>query len=370
MSNEIIFSNAAVDRSIPINAVAATKSEERLALCGTFTLEPLGPSLQHWLQQLGLSLPVSFCGYSQVFQELIAPNGLNRRGAGGINLLLIRWEDFIRNVVDAPNEPDRRAAVMNAGQQQLLKLLAARTRAFAAPLFVFSCPSSPGFAAEHAELLGSLGDGLRRGLASCGEIHCVDLDREFRRYDLAGHHDARRDELGHLPYTPMAYDTMGTIIARKVFAHRRECRAVVLGCDGVLWRREHSGSAAIDSRHATLQSFMLARWQQGLLLCVSGRASDDAVWNQADGCTGMLLRRPHLAAARLNDRSTAENIREIARELNLDPRQVVYVATDRAEIVALGTILPEVTGITLPSNGARLPRFLEHLWLFDTSDTN
>src|SRR5579859_5854082 len=79
----------------------STRPAGTLSIAATFTADPLLPSLRFMLEQAGLTLELQLAPYHQVFQELLSASSLVGNAAQGINLLLIRLEDFIREEKDA-----------------------------------------------------------------------------------------------------------------------------------------------------------------------------------------------------------------------------------------------------------------------------
>src|SRR5437879_760587 len=65
-----------------------------VALASTFTAEPLRRSLSFWLNELEIKAEVQFAPYNQIFQELTNPLGLLGTNRNGVNVLLIRPEDW------------------------------------------------------------------------------------------------------------------------------------------------------------------------------------------------------------------------------------------------------------------------------------
>ena len=68
----------------------------RLAVCATFTAEPIAEALSFWTAELGWPTEVRFAPYNQVFQQLLDANGLLAQNRGGVNLVLVRLEDWLR----------------------------------------------------------------------------------------------------------------------------------------------------------------------------------------------------------------------------------------------------------------------------------
>ena len=77
-------------------------SRPALAIAASFTAEPLQQALRFLLDEAGLALEVQFAPYNQVFQELLSRTSLLASNVQGANVVLVRFEDFIRDVPD-PN---------------------------------------------------------------------------------------------------------------------------------------------------------------------------------------------------------------------------------------------------------------------------
>ena len=72
---------------------SAHPARPKLALAGTFTLEPLAPPLELVLASIGLELEVEVTPYAQVFQELLDPGRSFARNRGGVNAVLVPPDD-------------------------------------------------------------------------------------------------------------------------------------------------------------------------------------------------------------------------------------------------------------------------------------
>ncbi|NEO76293.1 non-ribosomal peptide synthetase [Moorena sp. SIO4G3] len=69
----------------------------KLALAATFTSEPIEESLYFWSKKLDWRLQIQFAPYNQVFQELLNPSSLLSTNQDGINIILLRLEDWQNN---------------------------------------------------------------------------------------------------------------------------------------------------------------------------------------------------------------------------------------------------------------------------------
>ena len=60
---------------------------------------------------------------------------------------------------------------------------------------------------------------------------------DFDLYPVTDYHDPGRNDLAHIPYTPLFFTALGTILARKSHALLSPPRKViVLDCDNTLWQ--------------------------------------------------------------------------------------------------------------------------------------
>ena len=69
---------------------------EKIAIAATFTAESLEPVLSFWSNELDTSWEIKFAPYNQVFQQLLDRASLILQNREGINVVLIRFEDWER----------------------------------------------------------------------------------------------------------------------------------------------------------------------------------------------------------------------------------------------------------------------------------
>jgi amino acid adenylation domain-containing protein/FkbH-like protein/non-ribosomal peptide synthase protein (TIGR01720 family)/FkbM family methyltransferase len=70
---------------------------QSIAIAATFTSELVEDFLSYWLEQLGITDRIEFAPYNQIFQELLNPTSLFAQNQNGINLILLRLEDWESN---------------------------------------------------------------------------------------------------------------------------------------------------------------------------------------------------------------------------------------------------------------------------------
>ncbi|MBD2467741.1 non-ribosomal peptide synthetase [Nostoc sp. FACHB-145] len=72
-------------------------SQQKVVITATFTSEPVEDSLCYWLQEIGIPYSIEFAPYNQVFQELLNPVSLLANNHDGVNVVLVRFEDWEAN---------------------------------------------------------------------------------------------------------------------------------------------------------------------------------------------------------------------------------------------------------------------------------
>src|SRR3982751_4344036 len=106
-----------------------------LAISATFTSEPIRDPLEFWIREVSLDYRVEFAPYNQVFQSLLDPTSLLSRNENGVNVLLIRVEDWAgadRNDAGAAHRVEENVA-------QLVSALKATAAGSRAPAIICLC---------------------------------------------------------------------------------------------------------------------------------------------------------------------------------------------------------------------------------------
>jgi polyketide synthase PksN len=352
-------------------AHAARKRKQELAIAATFTAEPMRATLEYWMAQLELPTTVGFAPYNQVFQTLLDPRGLFARNQDGVNLVLVRLEDWIR---DLPEEatPASRCEVLQRNADELIEAVRAAAGHLAAPLFVAICPMSAALRerAEYRQCIGDIERQVDAALAPVAGVHRLGMAELADLYPVAGYDDSYADELGHVPYTADFYSALGTLFARKVRALRAPPRkVVVLDCDNTLWQGVcgESGPHGVQLTpdHLALQEFMVAQAEAGMLLCLCSKNSEtdvEAVFRERGE---MPLKRDRIVATRINWLSKSANLQALADELQLGLDSFIFADDNPVECAEVQANCPGVLVLQLPEQAGEIGSFLRHVWAFD-----
>jgi FkbH-like protein/FkbM family methyltransferase len=235
------------------------------------------------------------------------------------------------------------------------------------PHLLFVCPSSPRVESAEGALLRGGEERLRALLAQHSSARLVLPQDLACDYPLAEYYDRHGDALGHIPYTPSFFAGLGTRLAREIYLLQRPpLKVIVTDCDEVLWKGicGEAGAMAVelDEARRAYQEFLVAQHQAGRLICLCSRNNEADVFEVFRKRPEMPLRPGHLAAWRVNWQPKSENLRELARELNLGLDSFVFFDDSPMECAEVRAGCPEVLTIQLPKDSALMPNFLKHVW--------
>ena len=110
----------------------------QLALAATFTTDPVERALDFWSSELELPWRVVLAPYNQVLQQLLDPTSALGRNRDGLDVVLIRLSDFLRDRMDGGAELVRRRIA------ELVLAAEAAAGRLEVPLLIVSCPAAAG----------------------------------------------------------------------------------------------------------------------------------------------------------------------------------------------------------------------------------
>ncbi len=115
------------------------------------------------------------------------------------------------------------------------------------------------------------------------------------------------------------------------------------------------------------QQAIMDHFDRGVILAINSRNNPDDAWQVIRTHPNMILREKHFAAARINWNDKVDNLKELARELNIGLDSMVFLDDDETNRAAVRAMLPEVLTPDLPKDPAEYARFLNSLGVFDSS---
>lgn len=340
----------------------------QIVVAATFTAEPLEESLDFWMKQLAISSFIEFAPYNQVFQQLLDPSSAFAQNKQGINVILLRFEDWRRDQGEgaAANLSDS----IERNLQELITALQMAATRTSTPHIVCLCPDSSSAQADTAwmQLCQQWQQRLFTELSGLSGLHLIQ-PQDLQIYPVEEYYDSQRDQLGHIPFTPLFFTALGTTIARRIHAIKSTPhKVIVLDCDNTIWKgvvgEDGVQGIEITPAYQALQAFMIAQQEAGMILCFCSKNNEPDVLEVFEQRSDMRLRLDQVVAWRINWLPKSENIRSLAQELNLGLDSFIFIDDNPIECAEVRMNCPEVLALQLPVEGD-IVRFLQHVWAFD-----
>jgi FkbH-like protein len=339
------------------NSPAPPDDKPILTIAATFTAEPIEESIAFWFRKLNLPFGIQFAPYNQVFQELIGTETLLFRNRNGVNLVLLRLQDW------------QKGGSLSQATDEFIAVLTTAAAQSAVPYVVCLCPPSPD--AAGATEIANAEKTIAAAFAERTTVHVVTSIDVNEIYNVGEYYSPHTDEIGHIPYTTPYFTALGTMVARRIWALRsRPHKVIALDCDGTLWNGTcgEDGPDGVEFGPActALQEFMVKQAEAGMLLCICSKNSPQDVFAVFDRRRDeMPLRREHIVSWRVNWTAKSENLRSLAKELDLGLDSVIMVDDSPIECAEIEANAPEVLTLKLPTEPQRIPTFLRRIWAFD-----
>ncbi len=350
--------------------IKIAQPQETIAITATFTAEPLAESLFFWLKELEIAGDIEFAPYNQVFQQLLTPNSLVNSNKQGINIILVRLEDWQKERTLELSVGDRHKIEQTA--QEFVQAIKAATEIAKTPYILCLCPNSPQeiTGGEAQSFFQQIEGMILSQLVGVSGLYVISSEKLKTTYPVETYYDKQGDKLGHIPFTPLFYTSLGTAIARKIYAIQSPPpKVIVLDCDHTLWKgvcgEDGVIGIEIDPPRQVLQELMVAQYNSGMLICLCSKNNEEDVVEVFERRQDMPLKREHIISWRVNWEAKSKNLKSLASELNLGLDSFIFIDDNPVECAEVQANCPAVLTLLLPTIVEEIPRFLQHIWAFD-----
>lgn len=211
--------------------------------------------------------------------------------------------------------------------------------------------------------------------------HATPQQWKYRNIDLSfltqdEIHDPRYRYTAGMWYSPKAQQAIAHQLVRVLAMLNGERRKVlVVDCDFTLWggvlgdvgpEGIYIGGDWPGNAYQDVQRELLAWRNQGVLLAICSKNDEGPVLDVLANHPSMLIRPDDLAGWRINWHPKPQNLRELARELNVGLDSFVFLDDSPIEREWVRQELPEVAVPDLPDDVAYYPRTISRLEYFDS----
>ena len=333
-------------------------------ITGTFTVEPVKPYLEFWFSRLGVTPSITFPGYNQVFSQLLNPASEFNSNHEGYNILLIRFEDWVK---DKNSVSD-----LNQKIDEFFDALSSASGTNKGGKYIIAfCPSSPRLLKDPiiSETIQNAENRFSAAMKLKSNVFILNSFELINTYDVSGYYEELGEEVGHIPFTDEFFISLATIVARKIqVSFRSPFKAIAVDCDNTLWKgvvaEDGPSGVRIQQSEQSLQNFLIDQMNSGILICLCSKNREEDVFEVFEKNSQMILKKEHISFHKINWGPKSGNLIQLAKEINIGLDSFVFIDDSPIECAEVRNNSPEVLVIQLPEEGFNIKQ-LQNSWIFD-----
>ncbi|RUM94335.1 MAG: methoxymalonyl-ACP biosynthesis protein FkbH [Thiothrix sp.] len=362
-----------------IKAQLSFKRSIKLAILGSYTTSHLTKMLALIGAQQGIEIDLYESQYAQYRQEILDPGSHLYAFDPDFILLAVHEGEIALKGLSANPKGDLELECQR--WTNLWQFLQEQSRAHIIQHnFVVSTDAPMGHLATRVQ--GSkyqMTQRLNLELAGyCGRrVSIVDCDRLASQYGKGRWFDPR---YWNLAKTALSIEAMPVLASHTLAVIAAELglskKCLVLDLDNTLWggvvgedglANLKLGSDANGEAFVDFQKYILSLQEKGVVLAVCSKNNEKDAQEPFEKHPEMLIRLEHIACFVANWEPKPENLRKIAKELNLGLDSLVFVDDNPAERSIVRQFLPAVDVLDLPKDPAYYKSALSDYPWFETS---
>ena len=354
----------------------------RIAILSSFIMEPILPCLKAKCYQSKITPAIYVAGYNQYRQEVLNPESGLYLFKPDVVILAVRlqclapklWDSFLElNDDGIQNEVNVALDVM--------KNLILKFREFSSAMIIvhnFDSPLRPNLGIlDNKQGIGQLEaiDRLNQLLCEFGKeltgIHVLDYKHLISLYGKLNWYDERMWMLAKAPISGKCLPYLADEYIRYLKPLRgvnRKC--IVLDLDNTLWGGivGEDGFNGIKIGHSypgnafrEFQNELFKLYQRGILLAINSKNNFEDAIEVFRNHPDMILREEHFVIMKINWQNKAQNMKEIASELNIALDSIIFIDDSPVETEMIRKELPEVLTVELPKDPANYAAILQQM---------
>ena len=354
----------------------------KVAILSSFTLNGLDEILHVKCSELGVRYSSYVGGYNQYNQELLNTQSKYYQFSPDLTFLIIDIRNLLGENFYFPYDmsDDQRKSLVKEKITHIKNLIQCFEKNLNSKLIIsnFNIPFySPNSIIENKSNFGfhEMIEELNKSLRDIAKIHpsiyVYDFNQFISKHGEKNIFDYRQFHVGDiqisLNFMPhFGYDLMSYI--KPISGTNRKC--IVLDLDNTLWggvvgedgfdgiKLGHSsnGKAFVD-----FQKELLSLWNQGIILAINSKNNSDDALQVIKEHPDMILREKNFANIKINWNDKAENLKQIADEINIGLDSIVFFDDDKLNRERIKQEFPEVLTIELPDDPSQFSSILKDL---------
>ena len=354
----------------------------KVAILSSFTLNGLSEILHVKSSELGIRYQSYLGGYNQYNQELLDSQSEYYKFSPDVTFLILDIRNFLGENFHFPYNisDNERKLLVNEKINQIENIIKCFEKNLNSKLIIsnFNIPSySPNGITETKsdfgfhEMIEELNRSLRNISKTHSSVYIYDFNHFVSKYGEKNIFDYRQFHVGDiqiaLNFIPsFAYDLMSYI--KPITGTNKKC--IVLDLDNTLWGGiiGEDGFDGIELGHSSngkafvdFQKELLSLWNHGIILAINSKNNFDDAIKVINEHPNMILREKNFASIQINWNDKAQNLKQIAEEINIGLNSIAFFDDDKINRERIKQEFPEVLTIEVPDDPSQFSLILKNL---------
>ena len=354
----------------------------KVAILSSFTINGLDEILRVKCSEIGINYQSYLGGYNQYNQEFLNPESDYYKFSSDITFLIIDIRSFLGDHFHYPYNisNNERKLLVKEKISHLENIIQNFEKYSSSKLVItnFNIPHySPNGIIETKsefgfhEMIEELNKSLRHISKTHNSVYVYDFNQFVSKHGEKNVFDYRQYHIGDiqiaLNFMPFfGYDLMGYI--KPISGTNRKC--IVLDLDNTLWGGivGEDGFDGIELGHTSngkafvdFQKELLSLWNHGTILAINSKNNFDDAMKVIQDHPDMILREKNFASIKINWNDKAENLKQIADEINIGLDSIIFFDDDKINQERIKQEFPEVLTIELPDDPSQFSPILKEL---------
>ena len=351
----------------------------KIGFLSSFTINGLPEIIKTKCDEKQISCETYLSGYNQYNQEILEPNSNFYRFSPDLTFLILDNRTILEDFFYFPYDSDEesRKDFANKKIQELLNLIEIFSKNSSSKLIITNLytPSfSPHGIAEtnynfgFHDLIFYFNSELKKNLKEIDSVFLFDMNGFVMKYGEDNVFNYQNYFFGDIKISLEFLPQLGEHLMSYIIAFlglTKKC--IVLDLDNTLWGGVVGedgfdgiklGPQPPGNVFLEFQKFLKALSQRGIILAINSRNNIDDAINVVNNHPYMILKKEDFSCIVINWGDKVQNIREIAKQLNLGLDSFVFFDDDPVNRAYVKKEIPEVSVPELPSDPSNYVKIL------------
>ena len=362
--------------------ISNSEKKLKIGILSSFTINGLDECLKSKSEELDIEYQSFVSGYNQYNQEILNKNSKLYKFNPDITFLIIDIKkilgDFFYFSYSVTSE--KRKEIIDEKISEIKNLLLNFQKSSDKKLII-SIVSMPMYSSNGIldnksefgfyEMINKLNSELIIFAKNKQGLFVYDFNQFIHKYGEKNIFDYRQFFIGDIQisfqYIPYFANELLSYIKPSLGINRK---CIVLDLDNTLWGGivgedgfdgVELGQTPNGKAFVEFQKQLLALWEQGIILAINSKNNYDDAMKIINKHPNMILREKNFASIRINWNDKAENLKQIANEINIGLNSIVFFDDDRINQERIIQEFPEVLTVKLPNDPSQYVSILKDL---------